>query len=94
VIATDSQPRRPADAPLRRAQSGDEDAFRELAESFRAELRAHCYRIVGSVQDAEDLVQETMLAAWRGLERFEGSTVVLGVEGAPTMVAAHACGTR
>jgi RNA polymerase sigma-70 factor, ECF subfamily len=57
---------------LRRARTGDESAFAELAGGFRAELQLHCYRIVGSVQDAEDLVQETLLAAWRGLERFEG----------------------
>jgi RNA polymerase sigma-70 factor (ECF subfamily) len=50
----------------------DEHAFRELAEAHRRELQVHCYRIVGSVQDAEDLVQETLLAAWRGLDRFEG----------------------
>src|SRR5215210_970973 len=60
------------DAPLARARAGDESAFRELTESHRRELQLHCYRIVGSVQDAEDLVQETLLAAWRGLERFEG----------------------
>jgi RNA polymerase sigma-70 factor (ECF subfamily) len=41
-------------------------------ELFRGELQLHCYRIVGSLQDAEDLVQETLLAAWRGLDRFEG----------------------
>jgi RNA polymerase sigma-70 factor (TIGR02960 family) len=52
--------------------AGDETAFRELADAFRGELQAHCYRIMGSVQDAEDLVQETLLAAWRGLEGFEG----------------------
>jgi RNA polymerase sigma-70 factor (ECF subfamily) len=50
----------------------DEAAFAELAEQFRAELQLHCYRIIGSVQDAEDLVQETLLAAWHGRERFEG----------------------
>jgi RNA polymerase sigma-70 factor (TIGR02960 family) len=50
----------------------DESAFAELAEQFRAELQLHCYRILGSVQDAEDLVQETLLAAWHGHERFEG----------------------
>jgi RNA polymerase sigma-70 factor (ECF subfamily) len=50
----------------------DEQAFRELAETHRRELQVHCYRIVGSVQDAEDLVQETLLAAWRGLDSFEG----------------------
>ena len=47
-------------------------AFDELAERYRRELVVHCYRITGSVQDAEDLVQETLLAAWRGLDRFEG----------------------
>jgi RNA polymerase sigma-70 factor (TIGR02960 family) len=50
----------------------DEHAFRELAEAHRRELQVHCYRLVGSVQDAEDLVQETLLAAWRGLDGFEG----------------------
>ena len=53
-------------------REGDESAFAELAEQFRAELQLHCYRILGSVQDAEDLVQETLLAAWHGHERFEG----------------------
>ena len=53
-------------------QQVDESAFAELVEQFRAELQLHCYRIVGSVQDAEDMVQETLLAAWRGHERFEG----------------------
>jgi RNA polymerase sigma-70 factor (TIGR02960 family) len=48
-----------------------EDATAEL-EWFRGELQLHCYRIVGSVQDAEDLVQETLVAAWRGLDQFEG----------------------
>ena len=60
------------DELLRRARAGDESAFAQLADRFRAELQLHCYRIVGSVPDAEDLVQETLLAAWRGLERFEG----------------------
>jgi RNA polymerase sigma factor (sigma-70 family) len=50
----------------------DEEAFRELTDAHRRELQLHIYRIVGSAQDAEDLLQETMLAAWRGLERFEG----------------------
>jgi RNA polymerase sigma-70 factor (ECF subfamily) len=57
---------------LSRARAGDEVAFRALAEPLRGELQVHCYRIVGSVQDAEDLVQETLVAGWRGLERFEG----------------------
>ncbi len=59
---------------LARAQRGDEDAFEELTAPYRHELQLHCYRILGSFQDAEDLLQETLLAAWRGLERFEGSS--------------------
>jgi RNA polymerase sigma-70 factor (TIGR02960 family) len=57
---------------LARAQRGDEEAFAQLTEPYRRELQLHCYRIVGSLQDAEDLLQETLLAAWRGLEQFEG----------------------
>ncbi len=56
---------------LTRARAGDEDAFGELMEPYRQELRLHCYRILGSLQDAEDQLQETLLAAWRGLEDFE-----------------------
>jgi RNA polymerase sigma-70 factor (TIGR02960 family) len=56
---------------LARARAGDEDAFRELTDPYRRELQLHVYRIVGSTQDAEDLLQETLLSAWRGLERFE-----------------------
>jgi RNA polymerase sigma-70 factor (TIGR02960 family) len=56
---------------LDRAQAGDEHAFRELTDPYRRELQFHCYRMLGSVQDAEDMLQETLLAAWRGLERFE-----------------------
>jgi RNA polymerase sigma-70 factor (ECF subfamily) len=61
---------------LERATAGDGDAFRQLAEPFRAELQLHCYRMVGSVHDAEDLVQETLLRAWRGLAGFEARTSV------------------
>jgi RNA polymerase sigma-70 factor (TIGR02960 family) len=60
------------EATLERARAGDEEAFRALTDPHRRELQLHCYRILGSVQDAEDLVQETMLAAWRGLAGFEG----------------------
>ena len=60
------------EANLARARAGDEGAFEALTEPHRRELQVHCYRILGSLQDAEDLVQETLLAAWRGLERFEG----------------------
>jgi RNA polymerase sigma-70 factor (TIGR02960 family) len=56
---------------LARARAGDQDAFRELTDPHRRELQVHIYRIVGSVHDAEDLLQETLLAAWRGLEQFE-----------------------
>ncbi|MFF0267704.1 RNA polymerase subunit sigma-70 [Kribbella sp. NPDC004536] len=59
----------PADL-LSRARAGDGEAFRELAESHRRELRVHCYRMLGSLADAEDAVQETMLAAWQGIGGF------------------------
>src|SRR5215218_1554473 len=62
------------EATLARARAGDERRFRELTEPHRRELQLHCYRILGSVHDAEDMVQETLLAAWRSLEAFEGRT--------------------
>src|SRR5512132_4631326 len=55
---------------LVRAKAGDQEAFRELVEPYRAELHMHCYRILGSIQDAEDALQEALLAAWRGLGSF------------------------
>jgi RNA polymerase sigma-70 factor (TIGR02960 family) len=64
------------EAALRRARSGDEEAFRELCDPYRRELQIHCYRLLGSVHDAEDVVQETLLAAWRGLGAFEGRASV------------------
>ena len=57
---------------LEAARSGDQDAFGRLVEPRRSELHAHCYRMLGSVQDAEDALQEALLRAWRGLPRFEG----------------------
>src|SRR5215216_5759271 len=57
---------------LRTARGGDEDAYRRLLEPHRSELHAHCYRMLGSVHDAEDALQEALLRAWRGLPRFEG----------------------
>ncbi len=56
---------------LARARAGDDDAFRELTDPYRRELQLHIYRIVGSAQEAEDMLQETLLAAWRGLGQFE-----------------------
>src|SRR3954453_6290510 len=60
------------EAASERARTGDEQAFRELIDPYRHELLAHCYRMLGSLTDAEDMLQETLLAAWRGLPRFEG----------------------
>ena len=57
---------------ITRARAGDGDAFRELTEPHRRELLVHCYRMLGSFQDAEDALQDTLLAAWRGLGGFEG----------------------
>ena len=55
---------------LSRARAGDGEAFRELTDPHRVELQVHCYRMLGSFQDAEDTLQETMLAAWQGIGGF------------------------
>src|SRR5262249_33612890 len=57
---------------ITRARAGDDDAFRALTEPHRRELLMHCYRMLGSFQDAEDALQDTLLAAWQGLRAFEG----------------------
>ena len=57
---------------IARARAGDGDAFRELTDPYRRELQVHCYRMLGSLQDAEDALQDTLLAAWQGLGGFEG----------------------
>jgi RNA polymerase sigma-70 factor, ECF subfamily len=57
---------------LSAARNGDEDAYRRLVEPRRAELHAHCYRMLGSIHDAEDALQDALLRAWRGIGRFEG----------------------
>jgi RNA polymerase sigma-70 factor (ECF subfamily) len=61
---------------LEAARRGDEDAYATLVDAHRAALHAHCYRMLGSVQDAEDALQEALLGAWRGLPRFEGRSSI------------------
>ncbi|MGH3248320.1 MAG: sigma-70 family RNA polymerase sigma factor [Trebonia sp.] len=61
---------------ITRARGGDGDAFRELTEPYRRELRVHCYRMLGSFQDAEDALQDALLDAWQGLAGFEGRASV------------------
>ncbi|GAA4532908.1 sigma-70 family RNA polymerase sigma factor [Amycolatopsis samaneae] len=60
------------DPDLAGARAGDDDAFARLVEPLRRELHAHCYRMLGSVHDADDALQDALLRAWRGLARFEG----------------------
>src|SRR3979411_1560469 len=65
--------------PLMHAPSSarpDDDTFRQLVEAHERALRVHCYRMLGSLQDAEDQTQETLLRAWRSLNRFEGRASV------------------
>src|ERR671931_180254 len=54
------------------ARAGDEAAYSRLVERYQGELKAHCYRMLASVHDAEDALQDALLRAWRGLPRFEG----------------------
>jgi len=61
---------------LARAQAGDGDAFGQLVDPYRRELQVYCYRFLGSVADAEDALQDTLLSAWQGLPGFEGRASV------------------
>jgi RNA polymerase sigma-70 factor (TIGR02960 family) len=61
---------------ISRARAGDSAAFRELAEPYRRELQVHCYRMLGSLEDAEDALQDTLLTAWQGLSGFEGRSSI------------------
>src|SRR5687767_9639843 len=73
---------RPTSSPTREkelleaARGGDEPAFLQLVDSYRGELHAHCYRMVGSVHDAEDALQDAMLRAWRAIGKFEGRSAL------------------
>jgi RNA polymerase sigma-70 factor (TIGR02960 family) len=60
---------------LSRAQGGDGEAFRELTDPYRRELQVHCYRILASAQDAEDVLQEVLLSAWRSIGTFDGGSL-------------------
>jgi RNA polymerase sigma-70 factor, ECF subfamily len=64
-----------AAAVLAAMRAGDASAFAALAERYRRQLHVHCYRMLGSFEDAEDLVQETLLRAWRGRDRFQGRSL-------------------
>src|SRR5258708_34693153 len=75
-------------AETRERPSFDDDDFRQLVEAHQRAIRTHCYRMLGSLEDAEDLTQETFLRAWRRLESFEGRGAVRAWL---YRIATHAC---
>jgi RNA polymerase sigma-70 factor (TIGR02960 family) len=80
LVLSEGQPGRKEDNPMNettldRARAGDGDAFQKLVEPHRRELLVHCYRILGSLQDAEDVLQEVLMSAWRALDRFDGRSL-------------------
>ena len=72
MATSPARPKVDEQALLERARDGDESAYGRLVEPYRGELHAHCYRMLASVQDAEDALQDALLRAWRGIGRFEG----------------------
>ena len=72
LLAAEGEGGDDCDELLNAARDRDEQAFETLVAPYRAELEAHCYRMLGSLQDAEDALQDTLLRAWRGLAQFEG----------------------
>ena len=77
----------PADL-IARAKAGDSSAFDRLAARHRRELGAHCYRMLGSPHDADDALEESLIAAWKGLPSFEGrSSLETGCTRSPRMSA-------
>jgi RNA polymerase sigma-70 factor (ECF subfamily) len=71
-MSTVTAPRKSEQRLLEAARSGSKDAYAQLVDAHQAELHAHCYRMLGSLPDADDALQEALLRAWRGLARFEG----------------------
>jgi hypothetical protein len=74
------------EALLQRARSGDGQAFAGLVQPYRRELHVHCYRMLGSFDDADDALQETLLAAWRGLTAFQARASVRTWHGSGLLV--------